>query len=50
MYGSFYSFINNANDFLNNRYNVSTIEAGQLMLFIYLTAAILTPMIGFITD
>lgn len=50
MYGAFYSFANNANDFLSRIYDMNTITAGRYMLCVYLPAAVLTPVFGYLAD
>jgi len=50
IYGAFFTFTSNANDFLGKMYNIPATLAGQYLSAIFLISAIITPFFGFLID
>jgi len=50
IYGSFFAFNANSNALLNSMYSIPTSIAGVYLLSIYMSASIITPFFGMISD
>jgi len=50
IYGAYFSFTNNANDIMCDRFGFTTDRAGLMLTIIFIIAAIITPIFGKIVD
>ena len=50
IYGSFFTFTSNVNDFLNKVYGVPNTTAGSYISIIFICSAVITPFFGAIID
>ena len=50
IYGSFFGFTNNANDLLHQTFGFTNKVAGNLITIVYVTSAVVTPVMGLLTD